>query len=64
MAEINFVKLAEWQPLDCLYCGSEATLQAEAKKGDVSTALRCCSKEECKALATSEANESLKVLCP
>jgi hypothetical protein len=60
MIKVTFNARAKWQSLDCLYCGNQATLQADAKKGNVSASIRCCSDPKCKDLAEISAKDCVE----
>lgn len=58
--KVTFNERESWQSLDCLYCGEQATLQAEARKGSASAAIRCCSNPECKQQASVSAMDCVE----
>ena len=59
--KVTFARLAKYQSHDCLFCGNQATQQAETPKiKGYSAAIRCCPDPSCTAQAKTSAQDCMK----
>lgn len=58
--EVVFTPKETWQKDNCLFCGNQSVLQANAQKGRATAAIRCCRNEACKSKAANLARESVE----